>query len=265
MITSNYYLIDNRTILRIGEVEYHYKNEFEVFIEKYANNTYDILINKLDREVFGDPLEYKFQQLSKLLINNVLPISLLIKEEDLQIRDGRNRTLKALDENREVVDCHGIDFDYIEKQFLDEMDTGEKAEEYFAFLNLIKILSIALQKQEDCENHKSDWSMACIAHTYWNDVKTIYDSINNKLQSISYTVDEDKLIKAINKKCLKKQIPLETILEKDKIKITSKYEHSVQYVTEGLDFSNSKSCVEITIDDVIHYNGKISIYARPQG
>ncbi|TRX35877.1 hypothetical protein FNW52_10335 [Flavobacterium sp. ZT3R18] len=260
-MTSNYCLIENEIAMCIGGVEFNYKDEFEVFIEKYENKTYDILINKLNREVFGAPADCKFEQLYEQTTNTLLPIALLIEEESLQIRNGRNRSLKALDENRNVVDCHGIDFDYIEQRFWSETDTVEKIEEYTAYLNIIKALSISLQKQEDCENHKSDWGMALIAHTYWDDVQTRYDKTNNCLKSISDTIDIDKLMEAINEKILNNQLPITALLEKDKIKQTSTYEHFVQYRTKGLDFIDSKTCVKIAVDDLIHFKETIVIHA----
>jgi hypothetical protein len=260
-MTSNYYLIENEIAMCIGGVEFNYKDEFEVFIEKYENKTYDILINRLNREVFGAPADCIFDQLSAQATNTLLPISLLIEEEELRIRNGRNRSLKALDENRNVVDCHGIDFDYIEQQFWSETDTVEKIEEYAAYLNIIKALSISLQKQEDCENHKSDWGIALIAHTYWDDVQTRYDKNNNSLKSISDIIDIDKFIEAINEKILNNQLPITTLLDKDIIELSSTYEHNVQYRTEGLDFIESETCVKIAVDDLIHFKETIAIHA----
>ncbi|MDR7369752.1 hypothetical protein [Flavobacterium aquidurense] len=106
--------------------------------------------------------------------------------------------------------------------------------------------------------------MAPIAHTYWNDVQTRYDKAKNSLKSISHSIDKDKLIEGINVKCLNNQLPITEILEKDKIKLTSTYEHFVQYRTSGLDFIDSKTSVEIAIDDLIHFKETISIYARSE-
>lgn len=258
-ITSNYYLIENKVALRVGEVKFDYKGEFEVFIEKYENKTYDILINRLNRETFGAPAEC---QLSPQSTNTLLPISLLIAEEALQVKDGRNRSMKALDENRNVVDCHGIDFDYIRKYFSSETDTIEKIKEHMSYLNIIKALSISLQKQEDCENHKSDWGIACVTHTYWNEVDTRYNKTNNSLHSISHSIDKDKFIEAINTKCLNNQLPISTLFDKTKTKIAAAYGHFVQYKTEGIDFIGSQTTVEIAVDHLIHYKETISIHAR---
>ncbi|MDR7369751.1 hypothetical protein [Flavobacterium aquidurense] len=125
-MTSNYYLIENKTNLCINGIEFNYKGEFEIFIDKYKNKTYDILINKFNREAFGTPVDCEFNQLSKQSTNTLLPISLLIEEDALQIKNGRNRSIKALDKNQNVVDCHGIDFEYIKQHFSSEVDTIEK-------------------------------------------------------------------------------------------------------------------------------------------
>ncbi|WP_411898420.1 hypothetical protein [Elizabethkingia occulta] len=257
--TSTYFVTE-KGILSIGEQEYESLLSYNLYIETFTEEKYDIRITRTDFKVNKQKIDTKFLEISNRYMEALFPIEGIIDNYKIKIINLQDIKKRILNEDQLIADSYGGEgIDHIRTQFLRIIIDDDKLSEFIRQLYFMKLLNLGMQKFEQKQDYFLNWNILPVGISKWKG-NINYQKDNNTL-SFEPRIDNaqdlmNSIIHYINR------YEYYVNFEEEVLPMYADFVHKINYTGETGRMKSVKTDINISVENKFDYQYHITLQTK---
>jgi hypothetical protein len=258
IITSNYYKVSHDITLKMGQSVYKTLATFNVFIKKLDSLKYDIFLDRSNFKINGEEVESKFIYSPHLYFSCLFPLRFKIQKNELVVVNFTEVMARITEKDLELKEeFDNESLSYTRQQFLDQVDTANKLQNFVSSLSIIKIIGLSLHRFAENLDYRLLWQTPPV--TSINYMVTAQNN-NNIVTYKGENTNKTLFINQLNVYNQKNNLKL--IADNNEDSFTATFIQNVNYQGDTLGFIDSQTIVKTSLGNYFDYQENISLLAR---
>lgn len=256
VLSSNYFEVVNEISIKSAEVLNQAKATYDIVLKAKSTQKHEVEITRLKFAVNDKAIANKFPMISDFYFESIFPLKFILIGDVLKLSNFKEiQKSVAKTDNIVKEKYNGEGLEYIRGQFLDQIDTEEKAEQFISSLSIINCLNLSLKRF--CLGNVVDfnWKIPTVGKLKFKlKPQKIGD---NSMHFSANKLNKIEFLQSLNQYRL--QNKYESIKEIEDTILTADFSSKIKYEGSTLNIMELNTKLEIKLNDYFQFEENITI------
>jgi hypothetical protein len=147
VLSSNYFEVVNEISIKSAEVLNQAKATYDIVLKAKSTQKHEVEVTRLKFAVNDKAIANKFPMISNFYFESIFPLKFILIGDVLKLSNFKE-IQKSVAKTDSILKekYNGDGLEYIRGQFLDQIETEEKAEQFISSLSIINCLNLSLKR-----------------------------------------------------------------------------------------------------------------------
>jgi hypothetical protein len=147
ILSSNYFEVVHEITIKSTEVINQAKATYDIVLKAKSTQKNEVEVTRLKFAVNDKAIANKFPMISNFYFESIFPLKFILIGDVLKLSNFKEiQKSVAKTDNILKEKYNGEGLEYIRGQFLDQIETEEKAEQFMSSLSIINCLNLSLKR-----------------------------------------------------------------------------------------------------------------------
>ena len=254
--TSTYFVLE-KSNLKIGDQEYETTLSYNLFIESFVSDDFELIISRTNFKVNDKKIDTKFLKISNQYMEALFPVKCRVENYRVKIvnfLEMRAGIQKVDDDLQDKYSGEGIV--NIRNQFLNATENDKKLAQFINELPFMRILNIGIQKFERKQDYFIKWNILAIGDSEWKGA-IIYSKDENKLLYEPKIDNAQEIMNEIIRHVHENEYQVD--FEEENVGLFADFKQEIKYTGETGRMQKAETEVCIEIENKFFYRQKITL------